>query len=165
MKEMVLGIGNTLNGDDGVGVYVMESIDKYFRKGKGAKQAGAETEREVIAINCGTSPENYTSVIRRHNPDMLILVDAADMGLSPGSSRTIPPEKIGIMLFSTHDVPLSLFISYVSEFCRDVVLIGIQPGKLEVGTALSNTVQQGGNRVADLIIKKRLDEIKPLETY
>ena len=164
MKEMVLGIGNTLNGDDGIGVYVTENIDKYFRKHRGAKQAGAETTREVIAINCGTAPENYTSVIRKHNPDMLILIDAADMGLSLGSYRIIPPEKIGVMHFSTHDIPLSLFISYVSELCGDIVLIGIQPGKMEVGTALSNIVQRSGDRVADLIIKKRLDEIQSLET-
>jgi len=164
MKKVVLGIGNTLNGDDGIGVYVADNIDKYFRKGRGAKQAGAETGREVIAIDCGTAPENYTSVVRKHNPDILILIDAADMGLSPGSYRIIPPEKIGVMHFSTHDIPLSLFISYVSEFCRDIVLIGIQPGNMEVGTALSNIVQQGGDRVADLIIKKRLDEIQSLET-
>lgn len=164
MKEVVLGIGNTLNGDDGIGVYVTENIDKYFRKDRGAKQAGAETGREVTAIDCGTAPENYTSVIRRHNPDILILIDAADMGLSPGSYRIIPPEKIGVMHFSTHDMPLSFFISYVSEFCGDIVLIGIQPGKMKVGTALSNIVQWGGDRVADLIIKKRLDEIQPLET-
>jgi len=164
MKKVVLGIGNTLNGDDGIGVYVADNIDKYFRKDRGAKQAGAETGREVIAIDCGTAPENYTSVVRKHNPDILILIDAADMGLSPGSYRIIPPEKIGVMHFSTHDIPLSLFISYVSEFCRDIVLIGIQPGNMEVGTALSNIVQQGGDRVADLIIKKRLDEIQSLET-
>jgi len=164
MKKVVLGIGNTLNGDDGIGVYITENIGKYFRKGKGAKQAGTETGREVIAINCGTVPENYTSVIRRHNPDMLILIDAADMGLSPGSYRIIPPEKIGVMHFSTHDMPLSLFISYVSEFCGDIVLIGIQPGKMEVGTALSDIVQRSGDRVADLIIKKRLDDIQSLET-
>ncbi len=154
MKELVLGIGNTLNGDDGIGIYIAEKLSK-------AKLSGAE--RELVAISTGTTPENYTSVIRKHNPDILILVDAADMGLSPGSYRIIPPEKIEIMHFSTHNLPLSFFISYLSEFCGEIILIGIQPDKMDVGTALSSVVQRRGDQVADLIVKQQLKEIKPLE--
>lgn len=154
MKEVVLGIGNTLKGDDGIGIYIVEKVNKYLK----------EAKSEVIVIDCGTTPENYTSVIRKHNPDTLILVDAADMGLSPGSYRIIPPERIEVMHFSTHIMPLSVFISYVSEFCSEVVLIGIQPDKMEVGTALSSKVQRSGDMVARLIIEERLNGIKPLET-
>jgi len=154
MKEMVLGIGNTLKGDDGIGIYIVEKVNKYLK----------EAKSEVIVIDCGTTPENYTSVIRKHNPDTLILVDAADMGLSPGSYRIIPPERIEVMHFSTHTIPLSVFISYVSEFCGEVVLIGIQPDKMEVGTVLSSKVQRSGDMVTKFIIRERLNEIKPLET-
>ena len=165
MKEVILGIGNTLKGDDGIGIYIAEKIDKYLKevrkKSKQAKFPG--TGREVIAISCGTTPESYTLTIRKHNPDKLILVDAADMGLSPGSYRIIPPEKIEVMHISTHDIPLSIFISYVSEFCEDIMLIGIQPGKMDIGTALSGTVQRSGDRVANLLIEKQLNEIRPLK--
>ena len=123
-----------------------------------------ETRRHIIVINCGTTPENYTSIIRKHNPDLLILVDAADMGLSPGSYRIIPPEKIEVMHFSTHNIPLPIFICYVSELCGKVVLIGIQPDQMEVGTAMSSMIQRSGDQVASLIIEERLNEIQPLET-
>lgn len=159
MKEMVLGIGNTLKGDDGIGIYIAEKLNKYFKEAK-----FTEAKSEVIVIDCGTTPENYTSVIRKHNPDTLILVDAADMGLSLGSYRIIPPERIEVMHFSTHIMPLSVFISYVSEFCGEVVLIGIQPDKMEIGTALSSKVQRSGDMVAKFIIEERLNGIKPLET-
>lgn len=159
MKEMVLGIGNILKGDDGIGIYIAEKVNKYLKEAN-----FTEAKSEVITIDCGTTPENYTSVIRKHNPDTLILVDAADMGLSPGSYRIIPPERIEVMHFSTHIMPLSVFISYVSECCGEVVLIGIQPDKMEVGTALSSKVQRSGDMVAKLIIEERLNEIKPLET-
>jgi len=159
MKEMVLGIGNILKGDDGIGIYIVEKVNKYLKEAK-----FTEAKSEVIVIDCGTTPENYTSVIRKHNPDTLILVDAADMGLSPGSYRIIPPERIEVMHFSTHIMPLSVFISYVSEFCGEVVLIGIQPDKMEVGTVLSSKVQRSGDMVAKFIIEERLNEIKPLET-
>ena len=157
MREVLLGIGNTLNGDDGIGIYIAQRLNKYL---KGAKKGS----KKVIVIDCGTTPENYTSIIRKHSPDTLILVDAADMGLSPGSYRIIPPEKIEVMHFSTHNIPLSIFISYVSEFCGEVVLIGVQPDRMDVGTMLSSLVQKNGDRVAAIIMEGRLDEIKPLET-
>lgn len=162
MKEVLLGIGNTLKGDDGIGIYIAQKLNKYLKESKQAKVT--ETRRKVIVIDCGITPENYTSIIRKHSPDTLILVDAADMGLSPGSYRIIPPEKIEVMHFSTHNIPLSIFISYVSEFCGEVVLIGVQPDKMNAGTVLSSPVQKNGDRVAALIIEERLDEIKLLET-
>ena len=164
MKEIILGIGNTLKGDDGSGVYVAERVNEYHPDAKEElEQTKVMGNRRVIAINCGTTPENYTSIIRKHNPDRLILVDAADMGLKPGSYRVIPPERIGVMHISTHNIPLSVFISYVGEFCKDVVLIGIQPDEMEIGAALSSVVQRNGDYIASLIIEKRLNEIRFLE--
>lgn len=166
MKEVILGIGNTLKGDDGIGVHVVERINEYLKeveqKSKQVKSAG--TKREIIAINCGTAPENYTSIVREHVPDRLIVVDAAEMGLSPGSYRIIPPEKTGVMCISTHNMPLSLFASYVSDFCQDIVLIGIQPASMDFGAALSSVVRRSGDDVANLIIEERLNEIRMLET-
>ncbi len=165
MKEVVLGIGNTLKGDDGIGIYIVERIDKYLeevKRGAGqAKFTGAR--RKIIAINCGTTPENYTSIIRKHNPDRLILVDAAEMGLTPGSYRIIPPEKIEVMHVSTHSMALSFLILYVSDLCKDIVLVGIQPEKMDFGTELSSIIRGSGDRVANLIIEKRLNEIMTLE--
>ena len=166
MKEVILGIGNTLKGDDGIGIYIVESINKYLREfGERSKQSTfTGARRELIAINCGTTPENYTSIIRKHNPDRLILVDAADMGLSPGSCRIIPPERIEVMHVSTHNMPLSFLISYVSEFCRDIVLIGVQPEKMDFGTGLSTAVKRSEEHVTKLIIAERLSEITTLKT-
>lgn len=165
MKEIILGVGNILKGDDGVGIYIAERLSKYLKHIKhGSKQDRFGETEETMVLDCGTAPENYTSIIRKHNPDRLILVDAADMGLSPGSYRIIPPEKIAVMHFPTHDVPLSTFISYVSEFCVDIVLIGIQPDKMNLGATLSRTVRRSGAQVANLIMGKRLNEIEPLKT-
>ncbi len=165
MKEVILGVGNTLKGDDGIGIYVVERINKYLEEvKKGSKQAKfTGATGKVTAIDCGTTPENYTSIIKRHNPDRLILVDAAEMGLTPGSYRIIPPEKIEVMHVSTHNMALSFLISYISEFCKLIVLVGIQPERMDFGTALSSTVQRSGDHVANLIIEERLNEIMTLE--
>ena len=164
MKEIILGMGNILKGDDGVGIYIAERLNKCLQHIKNEpEQANSVGVEEAMVIDCGTGPENYTSIIRKHNPDRLILVDAADMGLSPGSYRIIPPEKIAVMHFSTHDIPLSILISYASEFCGDIVLIGIQADKLKLGATLSRTVRRSGDQVANLIMEKRLNEIEVLK--
>ena len=164
MKEVILGIGNTLNSDDGIGVYVARRIARYLKELKSvtAPIEGGAKEKELIPIDCGTVPENYTSVIRRHDPDRLILVDAADMGMDPGLYKIVPSERIGVLHFSTHDVPLSVFISYLKEFCEEVVLIGIQPKKVDFGMRLSSVVRRGGQCVAELIIRDSLKKIEIL---
>jgi len=68
------------------------------------------------------------------------------------------------MCISTHNMPLSLFVSYVSEFCRDAVLVGIQPKRMDVGVTLSSAVRSSGEDIANLIIEGRLNEITMLET-
>ncbi|HUS04203.1 MAG TPA: hydrogenase maturation peptidase HycI [Dehalococcoidia bacterium] len=164
MRELILGIGNMLKGDDGIGIYVAEMVNKRLKEIEGkSRQVKFREAREAMVINCGTTPENYTSIIRKYAPDRLILVDAADMGLSPGSYRIIPPGKIGVMCVSTHNMPLSLFVSYVSEFCRDIVLIGVQPERMDFGATLSSVARRAGGQVVNLIIEKRLNEIETLK--
>jgi len=154
---IVLGIGNRLGGDDAAGTCV---VDMLHRRRQGAKTL---LPAEIMAIDAGTAPESYTSVIRRHRPDLLILVDAANMGLSPGALRTITPEKIGILSFSTHNIPLSMFISYVEEFCGKVLLVGVQPEQTETGMGISKAVRKSVKKLAEAILEGRIAEIPLLE--
>ncbi len=165
MKEVILGVGNILKGDDGIGVYVAEKLREYIEKvEQRSKEDKTRGDRVMVAaINCGTTPENYISIIGKSNPDRLIVVDAADLGLSPGLYRIIPPERVGVMCISTHNMPLSLFTSYVGQFCQDIVLVGIQPERMDFDVTLSSTVQRGGDQIVKLIIEDRLNEIEVLK--
>jgi len=160
--KITLGIGNPLGGDDAVGSFVVRRVNEKRQGKAGAERPGASRQQDITAIDAGTAPENYTSIIRRNRPEQLILVDAADMGLSPGSIRLLSPEKIATLSFSTHSMPLSAFVSYVSEFCGQVYIIGIQPERTETGDRLSGPVRKSGERVVDLILNDRLDEISAL---
>jgi hydrogenase 3 maturation protease len=130
---------------------------------KGRRQTTDEPSFEITAIDAATAPESYTSTIRQRRPDLLILVDAADMGLPPGALRTIPPEKISVLSFSTHHMPLSMFISYAQEFCGKVLLIGIQPGRTEMGKRLSKVVRKTTTELGEVILQGRVAEIPLLE--
>jgi len=150
---IVLGIGNRLGGDDAAGTCVVDVLNRRRHRAK------TLLPTEIMAIDAGTAPESYTSVIRQHRPDLLILVDAADMGLPPGALRTITSEKISILSFSTHHIPLPMFISYVEEFCGKVLLIGVQPEQTETGMGISKAVRKSVKKLAEAILEGRTAEI------
>jgi len=154
---IVLGIGNRLGADDAAGTCLVDMLNQQQHKAKTLYSG------EITTIDAGTAPESYTSVIRRGRPELLILADAADMGLPPGTLRTIPPEKISILSFSTHHVPLSMFISYVKEFCGKVLVIGVQPAGMETGRRISRAVRKSVKKLAEAILDGRVAEIPPLE--
>jgi len=153
---IVLGIGNPLGGDDTAGPCLVRML-------KHRRQRTNEPPSEITAIDATTAPESYTSVIRQQRPDLLILVDAAYMGLPPGAHRLIPLEKISVLSFSTHHMPLSMFISYVEEFCGKVLLIGVQPDRTEMGKCISKAVRKGLTELVQVILEGQVAEIPLLE--
>jgi len=150
---IVLGIGNRLGADDAAGTCLVDMLNQRQHKARAPHSGG------ITAIDAGTAPESYTSVIRRHRPDLLILVDAADMGLPPGALRTIPPERISVLSFSTHHMPLSMFVSYVKEFCGKILLVGVQPEETEMGKHLSQAVRKSVKGLVEAILEGDAAEI------
>jgi len=143
--NILLGIGNEINGDDAVGVWVARK----FR------------HNDWIAIDCATVPENYIGDIVRSKPKKIVLVDAAQMNLKPGEIRIIPKEKLGKATFSTHTIPLSVFMMHLHELINaEIYLIGIQPKSFYGG--LSNEIKYAGNKVIEYIKKDKINEIKIL---
>ena len=137
-------IGNTEGGDDAVGPYVAEKLKDIF-----------------TVIDCGTVPENYTSVVKRENPDNLIIIDAVDMGLSPGEIRMVPKEKIGVMHISTHGIPIPILINYLEKYVKNIIFIGIQPKKMS--GSMTFNVEKSADKLIDMIRSKKLDRIEVLK--
>jgi len=150
---IVLGIGNRLGGDDAAGTRVVDMLNRRMKRAMGSPTS------EIVAIDTGTAPESYTSVIRQHRPDLLIMVDAADMGLPAGALRIVPPEKISVLSFSTHHMPLSMFVSYINEFCGKILLVGVQPEGTEMNKCLSKAVCKSVKELVEVILEKRVAEI------
>jgi Ni,Fe-hydrogenase maturation factor len=73
------------------------------------------------------------------------------------------PEKISILSFSTHHMPLSMFISYVNEFCGSILLVGVQPEQTEAGRGISEAVRQSVSTLTEAILEGRIAEIPRLE--
>ena len=137
-------IGNRDGGDDAVGPYVADKLKNDF-----------------TVIDAGTVPENYTSVVKKHNSKNLIIVDAVDMNLEPGEIRIVPKEKIGVMHISTHGIPISVLIKYLEQHVENIIFIGIQP-KVMSGK-LTDIVKKSGDDLVIVLKENKLDYIKTLD--
>lgn len=144
MVKMLLGIGNPLRGDDGAGNYV---ADRFRSPG-------------WIALDCGTIPENFTGVVRKEHPDLLVLVDAADIGLSPGEYRIVLPDDIAAVTFGTHALPLNILMGFLSHDADRILFIGIQPGRTGLDQPLSDAVREGADRLIGILEREDFGRIE-----
>ena len=143
-KKMLIGVGNPLGRDDGVGVYVARAM---------AGDSG------WWAIPAGLALENALGLVERERPELLVIVDAADMGLPPGSFRRLPLERAEEMLGSSHALPLGFLAGIIQRAAREVVLIGVQPADLSLGDGLSPEVKKGAEELVALLRVGKLEEI------
>ncbi|MFH1100484.1 MAG: hydrogenase maturation peptidase HycI [Methanobacteriota archaeon] len=146
MSLLILCIGNRDGGDDAVGPYIYDTLHK--------------KHSTISAIDCGTTPENYTSVVKQQKPTTLLLIDAAEMQLPPGKIRIIPKEKIGTMHISTHGIPLSILISYLEQYVKKIFFIGIQSKTMH--GPLTSPVKNSGDNLIQIIKSKNFKRIKIL---
>jgi len=142
----VVGIGNQYRSDDAAGILVARALNQH--------PSAADTDHLLI-IEAGQAPENSTGEIRKFAPNLVLLIDAAEMGKEPGTVDWIPEEDIDGMSASTHSLPLSMLAHYLTlELGCKVMLLGIQAASNEVGETVSLDVLQA---VDDVVIG--LDEL------
>lgn len=132
---LILGIGNTLLTDEGIGVFLVEEMRRRVGDLEG-----------VEYLDGGTLSFTLAEPIAR--ADGLIVVDAARMGAAPGTLKVFHEEEMDRYLTgnreSVHEVSLTdlMDIARLSESLpRRRCLVGIQPDSLDWGEQPSATVQ------------------------
>ncbi len=143
-SRVVVGVGNPLRRDDGAGVWVARQL------------AGAPG---WVTIPAGLALENVIGKIEKLPPKLVVVVDAAELGLPPGEFRRLPWEWRGRMLASTHGLPLELVLGRLSQEVENLELVGIQPGELGWGEGLSPQVAAGAQRLVELLLSGRWRDI------
>jgi len=146
-KIIFLCIGNEMRGDDSAGPLVAEKLECFQDKNP-----------DIIIINTGTVPENYTGLIRSESPSHIIFIDAVEMNLKPGTLKLVKEEEIANYSISTHAMPLSFMIKYLKSFSdADIILIGIQPKSLEMYAEISKELEIGIENLMNDLQKIFLD--------
>ncbi len=131
----VLGIGNILMQDDGVGVRLMEAL-----------RASRRWPGSVEFIDGGTGGLGLLTVIE--SARRLAVFDAADMGLAPGSHRVIGERELAAQAtghrLSLHDLsfPETLRLTRLSGAGpEETVILAIQPEVVDFGTTIGDSLR------------------------
>jgi len=145
----VVGVGNELMGDEGVGVHVARSL----LSRQDALPAGLEV------IEAGTALLDIVHELSRYA--RVIVVDAVCAGGTPGTVYRFE-WPAGLTDLAEPGVPLSLHQWGLGETLRaghalglephDLTIIGIEPETLEPSTDLSPPVAGAAARVVEMLV-------------
>lgn len=110
MKKALLAVGNTLRGDDGVSTYLGKLLEA---EDLGWKVFYAED-----------TPESQFHLIREYQPDLVVVADAMT-GMNVGTVEVIDVSDDREYMYSTHNLPMPILISYLKGFCKGVLFLGL----------------------------------------
>ena len=122
---LLLGVGNRARGDDGIGSYLVRRLHK--------------------KINIPT--------IEASGVDLVLIVDAADMGVSAGEFSLLELDELKQMGVSTHTANLSLLFKIIPQKKRPYgLLIAVQPGSTS-GNILSTEARNALDGLEHLFLQ------------
>lgn len=142
---LVLGLGNVLLGDEGVGVHVVQAI----AADRPPLPAGTQV------VDGGTLGLELLPVVS--DADALILVDAADLGQEPGAVNVVSGDSLRARLaghVSPHQAGAGDLIAaarLMGVLPGRMAMVGIQPGSLEPAVTLSQPVEAAVPRAVGIV--------------
>jgi hydrogenase maturation protease len=156
LSTLVLGIGNTLLSDEGIGVHIVH----YLRERHGGRG-------DWVLLDGGTLSFSLLDDIARAR--YLVVVDAARLGAAPGTLRCFLDAEMDDYLCaghrSVHEVGLSDLLDMArlsGALPRRRALIAIEPAELDWGTQPSSLLQglipQAASRVLAVIERWRQED-------
>jgi hydrogenase maturation protease len=143
MGKFVLGMGNVLLRDEGIGCHVVHALE------------GIPLP-DVEIIDGGTCPDVLQLV---ENADKLVIVDAVRGGGTPGQIYRFHPEDITLEqkpFLSLHDVGLvdSLRLMQLWRNIGEAVIIGVEPKEISWGLELSPELQEKMPQIIGTILSE-----------
>ena len=141
MGKFILGIGNTLLRDEGIGCHVVHALEDI-------------PLTDVKIIDGGTCPDVLQFL---EDTDKLIIVDAVKGGGTPGQIYRFYLEDITLEqkpCLSLHDVGLveSFMLMQLCHNISESVVIGVEPKEINWGLELSPELQGKMPQIIDTIL-------------
>lgn len=148
-KLVIIGVGNTLRGDDGFGPALIARLKKEIEE-KGDRRLTSVP----LLIDAGNAPENYAGKIVKEKPDTILIIDAIDLDLKPGEYEIITKSEIAETGFTTHNMSLNMFIEFLEkETGANIFILGIQPENLNFEEQMSENVKNAIKEISKLIFE------------
>jgi hydrogenase 3 maturation protease len=135
-KLVILGVGNELKCDDGIGPYIIKRLQEQI----------VEDKDRLLFIDAQTVPENFTGKIRKENPTHLIIVDACLMGGEPGDMKIVDNDDFAQIGISTHSMSLAFFVKYLKQDTDfQIIFVGIEPESMDFADRPTPKVEDAAN--------------------
>lgn len=150
-KITVLGIGNILLSDEGVGVHVANKI------------SAISLPEHVSVVEGGTDGFRLLNIITE--TDHLIVIDAVRGGGEPGSIYLFDIDDVRAcpsgFKTSVHQIGILEVIDLSGLIGKTprTTIIGIEPKSLEMGMELSPEISEKIPRIIDLVLAELNDSI------
>lgn len=144
---LILGVGNLLLGDEGIGIHAVERM-----------QASSLPEFvEVLDGGTGSFELLYSIYGRKK----VIIIDAIDCDDEPGTLYRFQPEDISLKFIpatTAHQLHLAELLHFVQKMPHqpELIIYAVVPQNTEIGTELSETAHSALNKLI-LVICKELD--------
>ena len=141
-RVALAGIGNPIRMDDYVGVRVVQDLQ-------------GRVSEKVYLIECETIPENFMPQIIDFSPTHVLLIDAALLGLKPGSFKLVEPKRLTMSpVFSTHMLPLRIFCEHITEMTQaEIALLLVEPEKSDFGEGLTPSVEASEKKIVQTLLE------------
>lgn len=124
-RVLILGIGNLLWADEGFGVRAVETLHRHYR-----------FDGNVRLMDGGTQGIYLVQHIRE--ADILVVFDAVDYGLEPGTMKLVEGEEVprfmGAKKVSLHQTGFQEVLAMaemMGDYPAHLLLVGVQPVELE----------------------------------
>jgi hydrogenase maturation protease len=142
---LVLGLGNPLRGDDGIGPRVIEEL---IRRG---------LPEGVTAQDVGNAGLDLLNVLEGW--ERAVIVDAAEMGQEPGRFVRFTPDEVQLAQasdhVSLHNASLSEVLALADALGKtlpELVIFGVQPAEIDWRAGLSSSVEAAVPALTDAVI-------------
>ncbi len=137
----VLGVGNLIHSDDGLGIHALRKL-----------QRDPRVPRGVTLLDGGTFGLELIAYV--HEAGRILLLDAVDVGAAPGTLVRLEGDTLrglpgGASVHQLGVADLLAALPLASEREREIVLLGVQPAATDWGTELTPEVEAAVGSVVE----------------
>ncbi|MBU2563752.1 MAG: hydrogenase maturation protease [Actinobacteria bacterium] len=144
----IIGFGNKYRSDDGIGIRIIEELEKL------------DSFKDIEIIDGGTSGSDLIFLIK--GCSKIIIIDAIDAGQNVGDVVNIKINDIEEFIrrdyksLSLHDLNLADILKLIKalKIDADISIIGVKPKKMDFGDRLSPEIEKKIPEIISLVRKE-----------
>ena len=146
-NTVVIGLGNPLMGDDGLGIAALERLQRDWR-----------VPPEVELVDGGTWGLSLLPVIEQ--AERVLFIDAISIGAAPGTEVVLSRAQLPRVLatkVSPHQVDLREVLALAElrgTLPTETIAMGLQPARVEMIESLSDALRDGLDGLVTRVVRQ-----------